>query len=206
MGIMRFRNLAAFVAVLVGSTTFTLADPRPFTFVTDTYAEGKGNWEYEQWITYDGGSNDDPGFDRFRFRHEFEFGLADNFDLAIYFLEWSITDSAEFNGTRWDGFAVEGIVYLSNPVTDIVGSGLYAEVGVGEDSLEFEFKGLLHKDWGKWTVAYNLILETELEGVFDADAENEVEGVVEHALGVSYKLGGGWRVGGEVVVGSEYED
>src|ERR687896_494985 len=112
---MRFTLSAGFVVALGVFSTAALADPRPFSFVTDTYAEGKGNWEYEQWITYDGGSDDDPGFDRFRFRHEFEFGLADNFDLGIYFLEWSITDSADFNGTRWDGFAVEGIVYLTNP-------------------------------------------------------------------------------------------
>jgi hypothetical protein len=199
-------RLVCIGVAVIASSTVAMADPRPFTFVTDTYAEGKGNWEYEQWITYDAEKDSDPGFDRFRLRHEFEFGLADNFDLAVYFLEWSYTDSAEFNGTRWDGFAVEGIVYLSNPVTDIVGSGLYAEVGVGEDSLEFEFKGLLHKDWGNWTAAYNLILETEIEGVFDSDAENEVEGVIEHALGVSYKLSSGWQVGGEVVVESVYGD
>jgi hypothetical protein len=203
---MRLVQSVCIAAALVASSTVAMADPRPFTFVTDTYAEGRGNWEYEQWITYDAHKDSDPGFDRFRLRHEFEFGLADNFDLAIYFLEWSYTDSAEFNGTRWDGFAVEGIVYLSNPVTDLVGSGLYAEVGVGEDSLELELKGLLHKDWGNWTAAYNLILETEIEGVFDSAAGNEVEGVIGHALGVSYKLGGGWQVGGELVVESVYSD
>jgi hypothetical protein len=174
--------------------------------VTDAYPEGKGNLEYEQWVTYEGGKGADPGFDRLRLRHEFEFGLADNFDLSVYFLEWSYTDSPAFTGTRWDGFAVEGIVYLSNPVTDVVGSGLYAEVGMGEDSVELELKGLLHKDWGPWTAAYNFVLETEVEGVFDSAAENEVEGVIGHALGVSYKLGGGWQVGGELVAESVYAD
>ena len=39
------------VAVFSG---FVVADPRPFTFNTDTYAMGKGEWEYEQWITFSG--------------------------------------------------------------------------------------------------------------------------------------------------------
>lgn len=197
---------AAVAAVLIVFATIAQADPRPFTFTTDTYAEGKGNWEYEQWITYDADTDNDPGFDRFRFRHEFEFGLADNFDLGIYIAEWSYTDSADFNGTRWDGFAVEGIVYFTNPVTDVVGTGLYGEVGVGEDELEFEIKALVHKDFGKWTAAYNLILETEIEHVFDSGEESEIEGVIGHSLAASYKLGGGWQAGGEVVIESEYED
>src|SRR3712207_7277156 len=47
---------------------------------------------------------------------------------------------------------------------------------------------------------------TLFRSTFDTGAENEVEGVIEHALGASYSLNRNWRVGGELVVASEYDD
>ena len=187
-------------------SSVAVADPRPFTFNTDTYPMGKGEWEYEQWITYSGEAQDNTSAKAFAFRHEFEFGVADNVDLAVYFPEWSI----EKDGDDWDedfgGGAFEAVVYLSNPVTDFVGIGLYGEIGVGEDELEFEQKILVQKDIGKWIFLYNLVIETELEHVFDTDEESEVEGVLEHTFGVSYAITDGWLLGGELIIASEYAD
>jgi hypothetical protein len=65
----------------------------------------------------------------------------------------------------------------------------------------------VQKDLGNWVLAYNLVLETEVEGVFHADDENEVEGVVEHTLGASYAFGhGDIRAGGELVIESIFAD
>jgi hypothetical protein len=182
-----------------------LADPRPFTFSTDTYPVGKGDWEYEQWVTYKAHKEGESDFQRFEFRHEFEFGLADNFDLAVYLPSWSYEDSEDFSGTRFGSVDVEGVVYLSNPVTDFLGIGLYAETKIGEDSLAFENKLLVQKDVGNWVFLYNLVLETELEGVF-GDEENEVEGELAHTFGVSYAVASGLFLGAEGIVESEYED
>ena len=181
------------------------ADPRPFTFSNDTYPMGKGDWEYEQWVTYRTSKEDESDYQRFDFRHEFEFGLADNFDLAIYLPTWRYEDSEEFSGTRFGSVDVEGIVYLSNPVTDWVGIGIYAETKIGEDSLGFENKLLVQKDVGNWVFVYNLVLETELEGVFGED-ENEVEGELKHTAGVSYAIAPGLFLGAEGIVESAYED
>jgi hypothetical protein len=205
------RLIPVLLAVLVSPATFVMADARPFTFTYDTYPVGKGNWEYEQWITYRGRSQADHGFTRFDFRHEVEFGLADNFDLSIYFASWRYEDSDSRQGTKFDSTSIEGTLYLSNPVTDFMGAGLYAEFAVGENELEFEQKLLLQKDWKNWTFAYNLIFETEIEGVFqDPDepgAETEVEGVIAHALGASYAIGrGDLRIGGEMVIESVFEN
>jgi len=183
-----------------------VADPRPFTFVYDLYPECKGNWEYEQWVTWSHGTEEDSGLDRFDFRHEFEFGIADNFDLSIYVPTWHYEDSAVRKGAHFDSVGVEGILYLSNPVTDFVGSALYGEINVGDEEIEYEFKLLLQKDVGQWTFAYNLILETEVEGVFHSEEENEVDGVLGHALGASYSLDPQWRVGVEALVESVCED
>jgi hypothetical protein len=185
--------------------TIALADPRPFTFSTDTYAVGKGRWEYEQWVTWSTQKESDSGFQRLEFRHEFEFGVADNFDLALYLPVWRYDDADGQAATRFGSVGVEGVVYLSNPVTDFVGVGLYSEVQAGERSLTFENKLLVQKDVGNWIFLYNLVAETELEGVF-GDGENEIEGELAHTFGVSYAFPKGWFLGGEAVVESVYED
>jgi hypothetical protein len=148
----------------------------------------------------------ETSYDRLDFRHEFEFGLADNFDLAVYLPSWRYEDSEEHTGTRFGSVDLETIFYVSNPVTDPVGIGLYNEIKVGEDELEFEQKLLVQKDVGKWIFLYNLVVETEIEGVFKGDEEDEVEGVLGHTFGVSYAITPGWFLGAEAVVESVFED
>src|SRR4051812_12253074 len=109
------RHLTA-AAVLLAIAGFARADYRPFTFTYDTYPEGKGNLEYEQWLRWDNHRPEDHGFNRASFRHEFEYGVTDNFDLSLYVANWHYEDSREFTGTRFDSTSIEGIVYLSNPV------------------------------------------------------------------------------------------
>ena len=182
------------------------ADPRPFTFSNDTNPMGKGDFEYEQWVTWRKHKEEETGYDRVDFRHEFEFGITDHFDLAVYLPSWSYEDSEEHSGTQFGSIDVEGIAYLSNPVTDPVGLGLYAEVKVGEDELEFENKLLVQKDVGKWVFLYNLILETEIEGTFDTGEENEIEGVLAHSFGATYAVSPGWFLGAEAVIESAFDD
>jgi hypothetical protein len=185
------------------------ADPRPFTFTYDLYPEGKGNIEYEQWATYQAHTDEDSDYQRITFRHEIEYGVTDYFDLSVYVANWYYQDSDAFTGTHYDSSSIEGIVYLSSPVTDPLGVALYMEVGIGEHELTLEPKLLLQKDIGNWTFAYNLVLETEIEHIFgkkEADEEVEVEGELAHAFGISYAFNPSWRLGGEVVVESVYAD
>ena len=86
--------IAAFAAV-VSVAAVAHADPRPFTFRNDTYAVGKGNWEYEQHVTWRKHKESETRYDRVDFRHEFEFGLADNFDIAFYLPSWYYEDTNE---------------------------------------------------------------------------------------------------------------
>ena len=192
--------------VLTVLAPVTSADSRPFTFTYDTYPVGKGQWEYEQWVTYRTSKEGESDYHRIDFRHELEFGITDTFDLHLYLPTWRYEDSTERTGTKFDRVDVAALVYLSNPTTDWLGAGLYFEVGVGEDEVLFEQKLLIQKDVGKWILAYNFIVETEIEGLGDEDEENEIEGELGHTLGVSYALSGDWFVGGEVVVESAFED
>ena len=150
--------LASLLTLLTLAAPTAFADARPFTFNTDTYPMGKGDFEYEQWVTWRTSKEDESDYQRFDFRHEFEFGLAGNFDLAVYLPTWHYEDSEEVSGTRFDHVDVEGIVYLSNPVTDPLGVGIYSEVKIGEDVLGFENKLLLQKDVGNWVFFYNIVL------------------------------------------------
>ena len=197
----------AFTAGLLVLAGTLSADPRPFTFSNDTYPMGKGDWEFEQHVTWRHHTDEDPGFNRIDFREEFEFGIADNFDLAFYLPTWRYEDTDEDDGVTFQSVDVEGIVYFTNPVEDPVGLGLYNEVKIGDEFLGFETKLLVQKDIGNWVLLYNLVLETEIEGVFNnADEENEVEGELKHTFGVSYALTDGILVGAEAIVESVYED
>jgi hypothetical protein len=203
---MRFR-VFAFAAAMIASASIATADPRPFTFSNDTYPMGKGDWEIEHWTTWSHHKDEDTGFNRIDFREEFEFGLADNFDLAVYLPTWRYEDAADDDGVEFRSVDVEGIVYFSNPVEDFLGIGLYNEVKIGEDFLGFETKVLLQKDVGNWIFLYNLVLETEVEGILrNSEEENEVEGELAHTFGVAYGVTPGIFVGAEAVVESVYED
>src|SRR5436190_19060106 len=197
-----------FVAGLIVFATFAQADPRPFTFNYDTYAVGKGNAEYEQWITSKTRTDEDHSYSRFDFRHEIEYGLADNFDISIYFANWRYENTDSHTGTHYDDSSVELIYYVLNPVEHFIGLGLYNEIAVGDGSLAFEQKILVQKDIGNWTLIYNLVFETELEGVFKKNATVETEGVLGNTFGVSYALpfAPGVRLGAESVIESIYAD
>ena len=203
---MPFRHMLVCTAVLLVIPLAALADPRPFTFSNDTYPMGKGDWEYEQHVTWRKHKEDEPRYDRVDFRHEFEFGVADNFDIAFYLPSWYYEDTDEHAGTQFGSFDVETIFYFSNPVTDPVGIGLYNEIKIGEGSLGFEHKLLVQKDVGKWTFLYNLVVETEVEHIFNDDEEAEVEGELKHTFGASYAIAPGWFLGGEGFVESAFED
>lgn len=195
------------ILVLAAFASIAGADSRPFTFTYDLYSEGKGTLEYEQWATYQAHKDGDSDYQRIAFRHEFEYGVTDNFDLSVYVANWSYEDSDSFTGTQYDSSAIEGIFYLSSPVTDPIGVGLYMEVAFGEHSLTFEPKLLLQKDIGNWILAYNLTAETEIEHIFGGDEEPaEVTGELAHSFGVSYALNTTWRLGAEAVVESVYAD
>jgi hypothetical protein len=201
----KIKLLRTFLTI-VAASSFAMADPRPFTMTYDAYPIGKGAAEYEQWVTFNTHKGSEAGFRQFEFLHELEYGISDNFDLGLYFLRWNYDDSRDQDGTHYDGGAVEFIYTILNPAKDHWGLALYNEIAVAEDEVEFEQKVLVQKDVGKWIFAYNLILETEIEGVFNSKKENEVEGVIGHAFGITKAVAREWFVGGELLVESRFPD
>ena len=162
---------------------------------------------WNSWVTWrhrDVTGGDDS--DVFRFRHELEFGLTDNVQLGLYLADWQYDDhDSEGHKARYQGTGAELIYSHTNPTTDFLGSALYGEVIVGEDSLELEGKVLLQKNFGALRVAYNAIIEAEWEGGDFGDFE-ESNGEFAESLGISYDLNKSFSLGAEVLHEIELPD
>ena len=170
---------------------------RRFTFVYETTTSAPGSVELENWITYKSG---DPGTGRFSqldFRHEFEFGITDRLQLALYVADWSYQTGFDDrdSGFLYSDTAIEAIYNLTNPVVDPVGISIYQEVKIGDRLVEWESKLIAQKNFGPLIVAYN----ATLEAVWEGNNLEEEEGEFQQALGVSYELSPRYSVGLEML-------
>lgn len=199
--------LAAVLGVILGGgmlVSSAQADGRKYTYVYETTTMPKGMVEYEQWVTWKTHKGNDSGFDQLDFRHEIEFGVTDDFQLAIYLSDWRYKDgsSVEDDGSEWRDVAVEGIYSLMNPVTDVFGLGLYGEVKIGDEFLELEGKVLLEKYFGLVNVAYNATIEAEWEDSHFGDDSGKFQQVV----GVSYEVKPQFSIGAEFLHEIKFPD
>ncbi len=179
----------------------THAGGRRFTFVYEATTMPAGEVEYEQWITWKTDKEAEPGFNRIDFRHELEFGVTDNLQLALYVSDWRYQDG-DNGGAQWRDVAVEVIYSLLDPVADPIGLALYGELKVGDEFLELEGKLILQKEFGKWVLAWNGIVEAEWEGPDLA----EDKGKFEQTFGASYQLSPRLLTGFELLHEVEYDD
>ncbi len=195
---MRVRCIDYVLAVLCLSAVAmnARAGERRFTYIYEALTMPKGAFEYEQWVTWKTHKETERDFDRFDFRHEFEWGVTDNFQLALYVVDWRFEDRpgrprrGDFRDT-----AVEAIYNFTNPVTDPVGLSLYGEIQLGDQKLELEGKLILEKDFGPFVLAYNATIEAEWEGAhFEED-----KGKIEQVLGISYQFSPQFLVGAELL-------
>jgi hypothetical protein len=174
-----------------------LGGSRRFTYVYEVTTSPPGDLEIENWVTWRSHKADDPGFDRVDFRHEFEFGITERFQAAVYLADWNYHHgmSAGEPGFTLDGSALELIYNFTNPVADPIGLAVYQEFQGGYRRFESESKLLAQKNLGKFVVAYNATLEAEWEG----EALEEREGEFQQSLGVSYEINPRLLFGAEFV-------
>lgn len=194
-------TFAALFGGLFPSTPLHASD-RLFSFIYDTTTAPRGTWELENivtWKTRRLTAGEDPERGRaneFDFRHEFEYGVTDRFQVALYVADWSVRDDAEHSrNARYDSSALELIYRLTDPNTSFLGSAIYGEVRGGDESLELEGKVILQKNIGPCVVAYNATIESEMEGRH----LDERTGEFSQALGVSWELIPQLSVGAEVL-------
>ncbi|MHC4948603.1 MAG: DUF6662 family protein [Planctomycetota bacterium] len=196
--------LSAVVLAVVIPTARSTATNRRFTYVYEATTMPVGEVEYEQWITWKTDKDIDSRFDRVDIRHEIEFALTDDLQLALYLSDWRYQDgrSVSDNGAEWRNAAVEVIWGLVDPVTEPLGVALYGEVKWGDELFVLESKLLLQKNYGKWIAAWNGTFEAEWEG----SSLDEDKGELEQSLGLSYQLEPSLTVGVELLHEIEYDD
>jgi hypothetical protein len=154
-----------------------------------------GEVEYEQWVTWKTNKQSDSNYDEIRFRHEIEWGMTDELQLAIYFADWRHKETATRSRTYFHNVAFEAIYQVQAPTPDQLGMALYGEVKYGNDFVELEGKLLFEFELDKVNLLYNLSLEAEWEG----DSLDEDKGVIENAFAISYQPDPSFTVGVQAI-------
>src|SRR4051794_9242773 len=73
------------------------ATERKFAYSYEVTTAPKGTIEFENTVTWQH-FRGQARVDQFDFRHEFEFGVTDRLQVALYAANWSYTDSAAERG------------------------------------------------------------------------------------------------------------
>ena len=194
--------LLTLVLSTLGPATEARADARRFAWVYESGTALKGTGEYEQWVTWKTDKDSDGSYDRLEFRQELEWGLTDRLQVGLYFADWRYTRKSSGSNTEVRTSSLEAIYNLSDPAVSALGISLYGEVALGQEKFEVEAKLLLEKLSGPWSVAVNLILESEWE---DEDW-SEDKGVLEQTAGISYQFSPRFLLGAEMVHEIEIAD
>jgi hypothetical protein len=203
--------IASFLLVTVSLlvTPHVKAGERRFTYVYEATTAAKGEVEIENWVTWKTQKDEGSRGNKFDFRHEIEFGLTNRLQLGVYVADWSVLDrvAGGEDGAHavYQDSAVELIYNLTNPVTDIMGSAVYAELKLGDQKLELEGKLILQKNFGPFVIAYNATLEAEWEGE-RFGYFNERKGTFEQTLGASYQISPNFLLGGEFLHEIDFSD
>jgi hypothetical protein len=170
---------------------------RHFTFVYEAVTSPPGSVDLENWVAWRTHPPGNPDFDQVDFRHELEFGVTENFQLALYLADWNYRadDPGRRGGLSYADSGVELIYNLSNPVIDPVGLSIYQEYKIGDRLFEWESKLIAQKNFGPLILAYNATVEAAWEGKDLRDREGEIA----QALGASYEISPRLSAGLELV-------
>ncbi|MCX6981124.1 MAG: hypothetical protein WCK55_03305 [Verrucomicrobiota bacterium] len=188
---------------LLSLAASAIAGERHFANVYETTTAAKGEFEFENWVTWKTRRGEGDNSNLWKFRHEIEYGITDRLQLGVYLANWTLTrDATHRNTTRYESAAAELIYRMSHPTTDALGSALYLEIEGGHDLFALEGKLLLQKNIGRFVFAWNGVIEAEWSG----RGMMERTGTLEQTFGVSYQITPKVSVGGELVHEVSFED
>ncbi len=206
-------------AIVVASPAFAGEGLFGYSYTTDTLPKGK--WEFEQ--TYQGKYGKAEGrYSNSLYRTEFEYGVTDNFQTALYFnnrhvyakgdnrdgttggedVAGNADTNKSYNKFKFETVSLEGIYRILSPYKDPIGFAVYLEPAVGPDKYSIEPKLILQKNFldDKLVFAVNMSWEMEWE------RDKEVDGSIsdfghemewENTAGVSYQFVNNWWAGME---------
>ncbi len=195
-----FRILSAICLLLMLSPAWA---GRVFTHSYLATTAEEGEFEYAQWVTLKDDIKADPSFRQYAIRHEFEFGLSDIWQLALYVPDWTYTEGDSVNdGAEFTDVGIETIYQLRDPKTSDFGIAVYGEARIGDETFVLEPKLIIDKRINDWILVWNLTLEAEWE---DEDYE-ERSAELATSFGVSRRITSHWRLGAEATWAVEYDD
>ena len=199
---MLLRRPVVTLALLTAATFTAHASEREFSYTYDSSVLAPGQKELELWGTY--GTGRDYYYRSFTERIEFEYGVAENVQTAIYLNFASITSDSEGTGIiqkdKVNGMSWEWKWKLSDASVDSIGSALYIEPEVSGQEVALELKGIIDKRIGKELFAFNFTVEPEWE-LEPSQPKPEIH--AETNLGWSHRLNGGFSFGLELRTTSE---
>ena len=175
------------------------ANERHFTYTYDTEVLPVEARELELWTTF---LPMESGMLDMKQRAELEFAVSPKL-MSAFYLNWS----GGMHGSSFDGVSSEWKVNLLSRTVEPLGLALYGEVGVGPEEVELEAKLLLDKEVGPLLLAYNLVGEAEIESEMSgAEVESEVEYVMEHDLGATWRFSPHFSAGVELRNHTEFPE
>ena len=188
------------VVSLLGVRVAT-ANERYFTYAYEPETMPEGTMEFEQWITLRTQRTKAVGqenFNLWEIREELEYGVTDNYTVALYLNTKSESFRDPISGTdhssfQFEGISIENRYQVLNPAEHCVGLTLYLEPRFSGDEAELEQRIIIGQRHGDWKWALNLTHATEW-----ADNFHATEGEVEISFGIARHLNKRWAVGLEV--------
>lgn len=195
------------IQILITALFFTQAvenlsaGDRRFTYIYETTTPAKGELEIENWATWKTKQTENGRSNQFDFRYEIEYGVTDRTSVAVYVADWKVVDGQAI----YQDTAVEVIQNLTNPVTDLIGSALYAEAKLGDQLFKLEGKVLLQKNFGPIVLVYNGGIEAEWEGD-NLEQLDEETGEFKQFFGISYQVTPKFFIGGEFMHELQFAD
>lgn len=178
----------ALVALAAGASAASADEPL-FGYVYTTDLLPKDQMEVTQWLTWRA-KKATGTFDVVEARSEFEYGVADNFQLSAYFnYEWAeafhdnvidgttlppetlaqlpVGPDDHLKTVQFTGFALEGIWRILSPYTDPVGVAILIEPTVGPSLRELESRLIVQKNFfdDRLVIAFNATIAQELRSL-----------------------------------------
>jgi hypothetical protein len=179
------RQTIVAILFLTASASSATAGERRFGYSYESTTLSRGQIEFENWATIEGGTRDDPSARSVSFRHELEFGLTDTAQLDVYLADWTWTDPLQGSDSsaQYEDSAVTLKFNYADPATEPVGFASYHEVKVGPEIVELENKLILETRSESAIWVYNLTLEAAWEGPGYAEDSGEIQ----NSFGVSWE-------------------
>jgi len=199
-----------------------------YLYTTDLAPQGK--WEFEQWIT-DREGQANGYFHHVDMRSEVEYGLTDNFQVALY-VNYMYADESgnsvagktegieipyyhdpdtRYQTGRFDGLSMEFLYRAMSPYVDPVGLAFYVEPEFGTWETGVEFRAIVQKNYfdDQLILAANLWIEFEDEhgsNLVTPGSNDVPTGAISEATFAELDLGASYRFTSNWMIGLEFRN